>query len=255
MYIGFHAGCQFFIPLIILIFFYSSIFLAVSKNISHKNDSIKLERDSSCRYGDNTLTIKDNQVVKNNNVGNNNADGNSLMGDLETRRRRGCFFRIFSRKTEPNFSESGSSRSHSSKTKHKIHFTSKRREHSSSSSQDQNKAIEILPLKPIENRVNVNNAAFDQNKILFKTNNSSSFQLKQRVPIRQNRPSKFLSKSKMKTLKLTITVVIAYVLCTLPFYVGVFVYFFIDPSYKNPKNIFHKIISKHHILYLKFVFF
>jgi hypothetical protein len=38
------------------------------------------------------------------------------------------------------------------------------------------------------------------------------------IPMRQNWSAKTLSKSKIKTLKLTLTVVIAYILCSVPFY-------------------------------------
>ena len=54
------------------------------------------------------------------------------------------------------------------------------------------------------------------------------------VKIRQNFPeAKVLSKSKMKTLKLTLTVVIAYVLCTLPFYIATLTHFFFGSQIKK----------------------
>ena len=54
------------------------------------------------------------------------------------------------------------------------------------------------------------------------------------TPIRQNFPAaKVFSKSKMKTLQLTLTVMIAYVLCTLPFYTSILVNFFVGYSFEK----------------------
>ncbi len=60
------------------------------------------------------------------------------------------------------------------------------------------------------------------------------FKQSKSIPIRQNLPvAKVLSKSKMKTLKLTLTVVIAYVMCSLPFYIATLIQFFFGSQMKK----------------------
>lgn len=68
------------------------------------------------------------------------------------------------------------------------------------------------------------------------------------MPIRQNWSEKTLSKSKIKTLKLTVTVVIAYILCSVPFYVSVIINYFmreyLEATLTSHKRTLMKVLRK-----------
>lgn len=155
-YVIYHALLQFFIPLFILIFLYTKIFIAVSNIVSSKKASLRMS--------------------------NNPAVSISATETTD-----------YNRKSK---------------------FQS-----NSSTKLDYNKCIDYT------NRINEKIPMFKHKKLALPMNErsltSSSISINRETQIRQNITKKslyILAKSKIKTFKLTLTVVLTFILCTLPFY-------------------------------------
>jgi hypothetical protein len=200
-YIFFHVICQFILPFVILLFLYLSIFLAVSNSVSIKKASFEAVKE----YSD-IIPSRDSSLKSNINL---NFDMYSKSHEAVIKRSLiklivPCFCKNEQKKTnydkENNLVETGSI------------MLEKDKDEQKHSKLFGNSTEETRPRKSYLK--------------IFKQSKS--------IPIRQNLPvAKVLSKSKMKTLKLTLTVVIAYVLCSLPFYIATLIQFFFGSQMKK----------------------
>lgn len=203
-YFFFHMSTQFLIPLIILIFFYTNIFLAVSKSITSKKESLKIECLRVSPSGSFSTAIGTS--------GYSNGRSSSLAGLTFSGPRMG-----------PSLTVRGLS---PSVKRGRTIETAKN-------------SIELRPLNR-ENtlELSISNQS-NGSSVWKKLSNNIDTQ-----PIRQSVPAKTLTKSKIKTLKLTLTVVITYVLCTLPFYASNITNLMIDVSSKSHSSQFLQFLSE-----------
>lgn len=203
-YIFFHAMCQFFLPFVLLLFFYLSIFLAVSNSINVKKASFEAAKE----YYD--ISPSRNSSLKYKNDAKTCAEQDSFTKSTFKRSLKNVMLELCSK---------------SSKTKQIKTFYQEETNLIEMNSIILDKSTNEEP-KLIKNLQDEAHRSTRLNLNIFKKNNS--------FPIRQNVPvTKVLSKSKMKTLKLTITVVIAYVMCSLPFYSATLIQFFFGPDIKK----------------------
>nr|QVK46039.1 G protein-coupled receptor [Proales similis] len=152
VYILFHATSQFILPLFILIFFYTKIFITVANNINYKRASV----------------------------------------------------RFYFPKPDEN----------EDKKPARAQSIRRQSNHSASINDNNRLNVEIIPMLKTGQSRRVNSSVI-----------SIDSSIVHQPPLRQNFSSQRLNKSKIKTLKLTLTVVIAYILCTMPFYLAVSVHF------------------------------
>jgi hypothetical protein len=179
LYLIFHTSTQFIVPLIILTFFYTNIFLTVAKNKHFK------AARSSFESGQNSPTKSNSPRSRH--------------------------------------------RSDSQRSQNTRNLTEKSSFKCSTNINDANANQALL-------YANKSNNAEDSIAIWQKR---ASYDSKPKnLSLRHNYSQKVFTKSKMKTLKLTLTVVIAYVLCSLPFYVSTLFNFIIGSSIKKSSDTF-----------------
>ncbi|CAF1052141.1 unnamed protein product [Brachionus calyciflorus] len=237
-YILYHLATQFVIPFLILTFLYSKIFFTVSKNIRYKNASIKFERESTKTLTE--LNLK-NQINLDNSLNTLNGTLLDVKHDSENS--------IFKAKNNKNLSFVAWLRTN---LRHKFFFTSSKKKsknikftNNRSCNTVSNRQFEM---KPIFKR---NETLSETDKYSMKLDYKNSVYSKsfsKNYPIRQTFSGKALTKSKIKTLKLTLTVVLTYVFCSLPFYVCTFIHLMEDLSSKKPSNFFTQILVNTMIL-------
>ena len=238
-YLLFHLSTQFIIPLFVLTYLYSRIFLTVSKNISHKHASIRFERESSKTGTD------INQILnQDNSLNTNNGMMTELKNDSENSICRGkkTGFLVWIR-CQLNKA-----------IRHKILYSStKRRGKNIKFNQTRNSSLNISLPKEYEMKLMLkrNDTLSEWDKYSVRVDKSSFLNksFKNSVPIRQTFSGKALTRSKIKTLKLTLTVVITYVMCSLPFYICTFIHFLIGVSAHNYSNLFTRVLGKWKIFF------
>ncbi len=243
-YIMFHLSTQFLIPLLVLIYFYSKIFLTVSKNIRHKNNSLRIERENSTKYTTKTLQPRastssascaqiQNLLETSDRKNSMQDEKNKLKKKYKINFIRKCF-RKTSCKNQRNFKNG----------KKLIVYYSRNDSNASIRSSFSSKKFSTTY------NSNENHGLLSGVKQNFKTTTTTMTTTQQfnkyKMPtLRQNYTGKDLSKSKMKTLKLTLTVVFAYVICSLPFYVCTLINLLFDISSKTRvPNVITQTLSK-----------
>lgn len=232
LYLLFHMSTQFLIPLFVLTYLYSRIFLTVSRNISHKNASIRFERESS------KTATEINQLNQENSLNTQNGMITEIKNDSEN-----SIFRV--RKTGFLLWL----RSHFNKSiRHKILYTSNKKSGKNIKfSRTQNFSLNNSLPKEYEMRLMLkrNETLSDSDKYSMRLDKNSVYSksFKKNFPIRQTFTGKALTKSKIKTLKLTLTVVITYVMCSLPFYICTFIHFLLGLSAHNHSSLFTQILG------------
>lgn len=210
-YITFHMSTQFLIPLIILIVFYTNIFLAVSRSITSKKESLRIECLSDSPSGSFSTSL------------NTNVNG-----------RRSSSLGGFPKFLKPRLGQSLTIRGLSPSVKRGRAIETAKN------------SIELRPLNQntVELATSNGSGLWNGGQSVWKKFSQLGNNNIDTPPIRQSVPTKTLTKSKIKTLKLTLTVVIAYVLCTLPFYVSNITNFIVDVSARSYSNGFFQFLSK-----------
>ena len=193
VYFLFHMSTQFLIPLLILTIFYTNIFLAVSKSITSKKESLRIE--CSAPESESTTMVTSTFIAS---IGGRIRSSSSSLNGLGGHRlsvltspKRGRSIEASKNSIELRPLEHSPSQNSGSG------FFKKLAQLSRSASQE-NPGVPLPPPPPSPPR------------------------------IRQSVPTKTLTKSKIKTLKLTLTVVITYVLCTMPFYISNITNYMVD---------------------------
>ena len=235
-YILFHASTQFFIPLVILIVFYTKIFLAVSQNIRFKNASVKIETSSAKLEGSNSIN-----------------DMNACASGIQTPRKSLRFSLAPNRHTRRCSEDSSEIGMNNRKQSLPMRWLRTIRSKSVfSTATTRTRETDVNEVHPMI----LKNLAYSPSNLQVgdavakkRSSKHSSFNsIVANVPIRQNWSVKTLSKSKIKTLKLTVTVVIAYILCSLPFYLAVITNFFLndflESQLKNHSQVSSRIMRK-----------
>ena len=82
-------------------------------------------------------------------------------------------------------------------------------------------------------------------------NQERNTKLIKKIILRKN-TNRSLAQPKIKTLKLTLCIVVTFVMCTLPFYIAVFTVNMLPKTKEFPENIISRIISKFRIFYYDF---
>jgi hypothetical protein len=237
-YILFHLATQFFIPLTVLIFFYSKIFIIVSRSIRYKKESLRAERSHTIQQvesslvgaaaadiikrdsGNSSSSTGDN---RNENDGEDNGGGEERLSlnDAQTKivkkKKRKSFF---NRRNTPPSPAAAAPHQNLAQMNFMSNNNSSRATEGQYLSNDSDNQYNMTALK------------------------IASTAKKNLVPMRQNLTRAELTKSKMKTLKLTMTVVLTYVFCSLPFYIAVTFNFIVDVSAQDYSNPFKKGMCK-----------
>ena len=252
MYLLFHALTQFLIPLCILIYFYANIFCAVSRNIRFKSDSLRIERGNTNSQNQH----KETSLIENLNRINsyepsvNNNDTNSNSSIYEPSGRKTMFSFLSTRSHRLSFCNTRAKiqRRFTANTKNNNNYS----KNIFSQIQTNTSSVPMLTRSSSTSGVSENKLKIHKLSQSSAFTNSASMRISAKSPIgknvpimRQNLTRQELTKSKMKTLKLTLTVVIMYVLCSLPFYLCTFINYRIDIS-SHPQaysNNFVKILS------------
>ena len=149
-YIIYHATTQFIIPVIIITFIYTKIFISIQQNLGYKKESNLISKDSK----------KFEKKNKRENIYTFKSKSSKIENNLQTKL-----------------------------------------------------------IKPTQDTSKTNNYQSTNLHLTISFNAKDHQNKKEKVPIRSNFSSDKLSRSKMKALKLTITVVITYIACSMPFYV------------------------------------
>lgn len=233
LYLLFHMSTQFLVPLFVLTFLYSRIFMTVSKNIKQKHASIRFERESS------KTATEINQLNQENSLNTQNGlitevkhdSDNSIFRD----KKFGILWWIRSR-----FNQG---------IRHKFLFTSTKKSGKNIKFGKSGNFLmndQTVP-KEYEMRLMLKRkeTLSDSEKYSMRLDKNSVYSksFKNNFPIRQTFSGKALTRSKIKTLKLTLTVVITYVMCSLPFYVCTFIHFLLGLSAHNHSSLFTKTLG------------
>lgn len=214
LYIFFHMSTQFLIPLVVLIVLYTNIFLAVSKSIKSKKESLRIECLGDSPSGSFSATMSTDRR------------SSSLAGLAFVGPRLGPSLTV--RGLSPSVKRGRGIEA----AKNSIELRPLNRD-------DQ---LDMMSRSSCYNHNTTRNSSIRFSKKFSQLSNST---INPPPPvIRQSISAKTLTKSKIKTLKLTLTVVIAYVLCTLPFYVSNIANFILDVSAKLHSNTFLQFLSK-----------
>lgn len=231
---------QFVIPLLVLIFFYTNIFLTVSRNIRTKSDSIRMERGEP---ESSQMTPADKKRLSTPNGGELMRKNNSECSIYEQQQQNGHQSRKSLQMARDFFKRRKSEIPSSSLSSKRYQFFNR-------------KASNMETGMPMMMMVRSSSPAATASSL---HENQSSLILKsiKSMPIRQNVSRQELTKSKMKTLKLTLTVVFVYVLCTMPFYVCTLINFFTEKkvAHSPHDNYIQKILSSFSRSFLDFLFY
>jgi len=198
LYLIFHTSTQFIVPLIILIFFYTNIFLTVAKNKHFKTVRLSFESQGQ---NSSTKTDSPRSRLRSDSQRSQNTNNSALKSSLK-------YSKDVNNSNDPNSNQS------------------------------------LLN----QNKHNINNSNAEDSIVIWRRRPSYDSKPKS---LRHNYSKKVFTKSKMKTLKLTLTVVIAYVLCSLPFYISTLFIFIIGSSIKKSSDSFTQILRIKHFASLK----